>query len=95
MPDLNQPTSDSPRERRAAVRSAAVHNAIVGRGTFFGLGRRGAPAMRIRSWLKKAESCRRTFVVVEERSEAQRKAEAARAADARHGLLGFAGRNAP
>jgi len=48
--------------------------------------------MRIRSWLRKAESCRRTFVTVEEKSEAQRKAEAARAADARHGVLPMVGR---
>ena len=48
--------------------------------------------MRIRRWLKKAESCRRTFVTVEERTEVQRKAEAARAADARHGVLPMAGR---
>jgi hypothetical protein len=64
----------------------------VDRGTFFeGIGERGAP-MRIRQWLRKAESCRRTVVVVEERTEAQRKAEAARAVDARHGVLPMAGR---
>ena len=48
--------------------------------------------MRIRQWLRRAESCRRTVVVVEERTEAQRKAEAARAADARHGLMTLVGR---
>jgi len=47
---------------------------------------------KIRAWLGRAESCRRTFVTVEEKSEAQRKAEAARAVDARHGVLPMAGR---
>jgi len=47
---------------------------------------------KIRAWLGRAESCRRTVVVVEERTDEQRKAEAARAADARHGVLPMAGR---
>lgn len=48
--------------------------------------------MRIRNWLKKAESCRRTFVVVVERTAEQIELERRRAADARHGLVTMSGR---
>ncbi len=47
---------------------------------------------RIRQWLKLADDCRRTYVEVEEKTRQKRAEERAIAADARHGILPFAGR---
>lgn len=47
---------------------------------------------RIRQWLKRAEDCRRTYVKVEKRDPEREEAECKIAADARHGILPFAGR---
>ena len=48
--------------------------------------------MRIRSWLRKAESCRRTIAVVQEKTAEQLERERRQAADARHGVMAMAGR---
>lgn len=44
---------------------------------------------KIRNWLKRAETARRSIVTVEEKDEAQRRVVAA---DTRHGILPMVGR---